>query len=57
MAGIGKGMQILWFTVFLCKDDLLHAVKLLKIKIPPENRRDLKYSHEKQTLNKDRNLY
>jgi hypothetical protein len=28
-----------------------------KTKIPPENRRDLKYSHEKQTLNKDKDLY
>ena len=26
------------------------ATELFKTKIPPENRRDLKYSHEKQTL-------
>jgi hypothetical protein len=49
-------MEVLRFAVFLCKNDLLHEVKISKIKIPPENRRDLKYSHEKQTLNKDNDL-
>jgi hypothetical protein len=42
-------MKILWPAVFFGKDDLLHRAKISKIKIPPENRRDLKYSHEKQT--------
>ena len=52
-----KRMQILRFAILFGKDDLLHTVKLQKIKIPPENRRDLKYSHEKQTSDKDNVLY